>query len=253
MTLISSKALVVGGGRGIGREICLELARRGADIALLYRADDAAAAQTCRLVEAEGRKAAAFACDITDAAAVAKTLATVTETFGAFGILVQAAGATAAWKSVAELEPKAWADFIAVDLNGAFNVLHAALPTLRATGGAVVALSSIAASLFTARNAQTAASKAGLEALIRVVAREEGRHGVRANVVALGLTESPSTDEALASWGPETAAKVIAAIPLKRIGQPADVARMAAFLLSDEAAYITGKVFTVDGGQHIGH
>jgi 3-oxoacyl-[acyl-carrier protein] reductase len=101
------------------------------------------------------------------------------------------------------------------------------------------------------RNAQGAAAKAGLEALIRVIAREEGKHGIRANVVAIGLTDTDMGRAALAAWGPETAQRVIRGIPLQRIGTPEEIAGVVCFLAGPGAAYITGKVLQVDGGQII--
>src|SRR5258708_1920433 len=101
------------------------------------------------------------------------------------------------------------------------------------------------------RNGQGGAAKAGLEAIVRVVAREEGRRGIRANAVAVGLTDTEMGRMALAEWGPETAERVIRGIPLRRIGTPEEVARVVCFLAGPDAAYITGKVLQVDGGQII--
>jgi 3-oxoacyl-[acyl-carrier protein] reductase len=114
-----------------------------------------------------------------------------------------------------------------------------------------VAISSIAAQMCQPRNVQGAAAKAGLEAIVRVVAREEGRRGIRANAVAVGLTDTEMGRMALAEWGPETAERVIRGIPLRRIGTPEEVARVVCFLAGPDAAYITGKVLQVDGGQII--
>ena len=126
------------------------------------------------------------------------------------------------------------------------------LPHLRkAGGGAIVAISSIAAQMCQPRNVQGAAAKAGLEALVRVVAREEGRRGIRANAVAVGLTDTEMGRVAFAEWGPETTERVIRGIPLRRIGTPEEVARVVCFLAGPDGAYITGKVLQVDGGQII--
>src|SRR5207244_11611657 len=111
--------------------------------------------------------------------------------FGKLEVRVPAAGARVAWRETAELSTNDWDRYLAVDLSGAFYVIRAALPHLRkAGGGAIVAVSSIAAQMCQARNVQGAAAKAGLEAMLRVVAREEGRHGIRANAVAIGLTDT---------------------------------------------------------------
>jgi 3-oxoacyl-[acyl-carrier protein] reductase len=117
--------------------------------------------------------------------------------------------------------------------------------------GAIVAVSSIAAQACQPKGGQAAAAKAGLDALIRVVAKEEGRHGVRANAVSIGLTETEMGADAERHWGEEATRRLIAGAPLGRMGKPEEIARAVAFLACDEASYITGKVLQVDGGQII--
>ena len=132
------------------------------------------------------------------------------------------------------------------------HAIRAALPHLRSGGGgAIVAISAIAAQMCQPRNVQGAAAKAGLEAIVRVVAREEGKRGIRANAVAIGLTDTDMGRAALAQWGPQTSERVVCAIPLRRIGTPEEVARVVCFLAGPDAGYITGKVLQVDGGQII--
>jgi len=245
------KAFVTGGSRGVGRAVCLELARRGADVAFLYRSRDAEAEDTQAQIRTLGRRALAIKTDLVDARAVGAAVERVAAEFGKLDVLVQAAGAVGAWREVAELPVEDWDRYLAVDLSGAFYVIRAAVPYLRRSGGAIVAISSIAAQMCQARNVQGAAAKAGLEAMVRVVAREEGRHGIRANAVAIGLTDTDMGRIAFAEWGPETTARVIRAIPLRRIGTPEEVARVVCFLAGPDGAYITGKVLQVDGGQII--
>ena len=245
-------AFVTGGSRGVGRAVCLELARRGAEVAFLYRSRDAEAGDTQAQIRALGRRALAIKADLADAGAVGAAIERATAEFGKLDVLVQAAGAMGAWREVAELATEEWDRYLAVDLSGAFYAIRAALPYLRrAGGGAIVAISSIAAQMCQARNVQGAAAKAGLEAIVRVVAREEGRHGIRANAVAIGLTDTDMGRVAFAEWGPETTARVIRGIPLRRIGTPEEVARVVCFLAGPDSAYITGKVLQVDGGQII--
>jgi NAD(P)-dependent dehydrogenase (short-subunit alcohol dehydrogenase family) len=117
--------------------------------------------------------------------------------------------------------------------------------------GVIIAISSIAAQMCQARNSQGAAAKAGLEALIRVVAREEGRHGIRANAISIGLTDTEQAQKAFDEWGDTKTQKIIAGIPLQRIGRPEEIARMAAYLAGEDGSYITGKVIQIDGGQMI--
>jgi NAD(P)-dependent dehydrogenase (short-subunit alcohol dehydrogenase family) len=246
------KALVTGGSRGIGRAICLELARRGADVAFIYLSRDAEAQATAADIGAQGRRALALKADLADAAEVGAAVDRAAVEFGRLDVLVQAAGAMGAWHETAELSVEAWDRYLAVDLSGAFYLMRAALPHLRqAGGGAIVAISSIAAQMCQPRNVQGAAAKAGLEAMIRVVAREEGRRGIRANAVAVGLTDTEMGRVAFAQWGPETTERVIRGIPLRRIGSPEEVARVVCFLAGPDGGYITGKVLQVDGGQII--
>ena len=246
------KALVTGGSRGIGRAVCLELARRGADVAFIYHSRDVEAEATAAQIRSLGRRALALKADLAQAAGVGAAVDRAAAEFGRLDVLVPAAGATGAWQEAAELAVDEWDRYLAVDLSGAFYVIRAALPHLRkAGGGAIVAVSSIAAQMCQARNVQGAAAKAGLEAMVRVVAREEGRRGIRVNAVAAGLTDTEMARLAFAEWGPETTERVVGGNPLRRIGTPEEVARVICFLAGPDAAYITGKVLQVDGGQII--
>jgi NAD(P)-dependent dehydrogenase (short-subunit alcohol dehydrogenase family) len=249
------KALVTGGSRGIGRAVCLELAQRGADVAFIYRSRDADADDTLARCRALGASALALKADLAVSADVASAVERAAAELGGLDILVPAAGAMGVWRETAELAAEDWDRYLAVDLSGAFYIIRAALPHLRKAGGggggAIVAISSIAAQMCQARNVQGAAAKAGLEAMVRVVAREEGRRGIRANAVAIGLTDTDMGRAAFAEWGPQTTERVIRGIPLARIGTPEEVARVVCFLAGPDGAYITGKVLQVDGGQII--
>src|SRR5258708_25500942 len=185
------RALITGGSRGIGRAVAIELARRGADVAFIYRSREAEAAATGTAIRAAGGRTVALQADLANAPAIAAAVARAAAELGGIDVVVLAAGAMVAWREVADIPPEDWDRFVAIDLSGNFYLLHAALPHLRAAGGgAIVAISSIAAQMVQPRNAQGAAAKAGLEALIRVVAREEARRGIRANAVAVGLTDT---------------------------------------------------------------
>jgi 3-oxoacyl-[acyl-carrier protein] reductase len=245
-------ALVTGGSRGIGRAVCIELARRGADVAFIYRSRDADAEATAAEIRALGRRVLALKADVADASAAGEAVDRAATEFGRLDVVVPAAGAVGVWHETAELSIDDWDRYIGVDLSGAFYTMRAAIPHLRkGDGSSIVVISSIAAQMCQPRNVQGAAAKAGVEAMVRVVAREEARHGIRANAVAIGLTETDMGRAAFAQWGPQTSERVVRAIPLRRIGTPEEVARVVCFLAGPDAAYITGKVLQVDGGQII--
>lgn len=249
---IGKKALVTGGSRGIGRAVCAELARQGADVAFIYHTNYDAAEETRRLIGAHARAVLPLQADLADARAIATAVERVVAGFGQIDVLIHAAGAMGTWRETVAITPEEWDRYITVDLSGAFYLFRAAVPHLRrAGGGSVVAVSSIAAQMCQARNAQGAAAKAGLEALIRVLAKEEARHGIRANAVAIGLTDTDMGRAAMAEWGEQTSERIVRQIPLRRIGTPEEIARVVCFLAGPDGAYITGKVLQVDGGQII--
>ena len=245
-------SLVTGGSRGVGRAVCVALARRGSDVALFYLSQTTSADATVKAIEAQGRRALALRVDVADAQAVNAAVARVLAEFGRIDVLVHSAGAPTAWATVRELDADDWSRYIDVDLKGAFHSIQAVLRHMHERGrGVIIAISSIAAQMCQARNAQGAAAKAGMEALVRVVAREEGRSGIRANVVSIGLTDTEQTAIAFERWGPEASKRVVAGIPLGRIAQPEEIAEVVSFLAGEQGAYITGKVLQVDGGQII--
>lgn len=245
-------ALVTGGSRGIGRAVGLELAAGGADLVVVYRVQREAAEEVAKTARAAGVRALALQADVADAAAVGAAVRRTVEEFGTLDILVHAAGAEGVWKPLRDITDAEWTRYVEVDLHGAFHAVRAAVHHMHERRqGVIIAISSIAAQMCQARNVQGAATKAAVEALIRVVAREEGRYGIRANAVAVGLTDTDMARVAFERWGRETSRRVVGAIPLGRIGRPEEVARTVAFLASQEGAYITGKVIQVDGGQFI--
>lgn len=244
--------LVTGGSRGVGRAIALEFARRGADVTIVYRSSTAAAEAVRGEIEGMGAGCLAVQADLVDAQAAAGAFASAVERFGRVDTVAHSAGAPVDWKPVREHAPGSWAEFVNNDLVGAFNILQPAVRHMHeARGGAIVAISSIAAQMCQAHNSEGAAAKAGLEALIRVIAREEGRYGIRANAIAIGLTDTQQARDALAQWGEKATERIISGIPLGRMGRPEEIARLAAWLCGEDGAYMTGKVIQLDGGQII--
>lgn len=252
MRFDQGRMLVVGGSRGVGRAIALEAARLGADVAILFRSRRDEADAVVAAIRAEGRRAAAVQADLAHPGETRRAVDEAAAALGGLTHLAHAAGAMGQWAAVAEMPAEDWQRYIGVDLNGCFFALSAAIPHLRRSGGgAILAISSIAAQMCQARNAQGAAAKAGVEALIRVTAKEEARHRIRANALAIGLTDTDMARTAFDAWGPEAAARIVKGIPLGRIATPEEVAGVACFMMGEECSYLTGKVLQLDGGQII--
>jgi len=237
-------ALVTGGGRGIGRGIVVELAREGADVAINYRRDHAAAEATAREVEAFGRRAVVLQADVSDGAAVEGMVARAVEFLGGLDIAVANSGVASRFTPVAQLDPAEWRRVMATDLDGAFYTARAAVPHVLARRGTVLFISSIGADLAGAGGAAYHAAKAGVNTLMKVLAKEVAAAGVRVNCIAPGVVRSEMGERLLRFHGDA----VLQSIPLGRAGEPMEVGRAAVFLVSDDAAWITGKILRLDGG-----
>lgn len=245
MNFTGKTAIVTGGSRGIGRAVCLELAKGGANVVLCYAGNDAAAQKTAEAVEAAGGKALALRCDVTNSAQVQSLIDTALERFGRIDILVNNAGITR--DNLLMRMPEA--DFEAVidaNLKGAFLCMKAVCrPMMKQRYGRIVNLSSVVGLRGNAGQVNYAASKAGVIGMTKSLAKELASRGVTVNAVAPGFIETDMT--AAMTEGAKTAAK--GSIPMGRLGAPEDVAGAVAFLASEEAAYITGQVLAVDGGM----
>ena len=248
----SEMALVVGGTRGIGRAVCLNIASRYARIAVMYRSDEAAAGSVAQEIERRGAEPLLLKADIRDADLVATMVNQSAADYGRLDLLVHCAGSLTDWQPVRDLTPTAWRQYIDSDLNGFFNVVNAALRIMHEQkSGNIVAVTSISSRAASPFSSQSAAAKAGVEAMIRVIAREEGRFGIRANAVAAGLTDTEQGQHAIEHWGAETAKRIIQQSAIPRIGTADEVARVVAFLASPDASYVTGRILAADGGQFI--
>ena len=245
-------AVVIGGSGGIGQAICLSLAAAGCKVALSYRNKQAAAKSLVQQIENSGGQAICLPCDTLDTPAIEHFFQEAVRQYGAIHTLVNAAGTDIPMRFISEVTPQQWTEVINADLNGCFNLIHVALPYLRQNGGSIVQISSIGLQRWPQRDLLSVAPKAGIEALLQGVAREEGRYGIRANSVQLGVIEAgiflrlkgKDFDE---NWL-ESAKQNTA---LKRFGTAEDVANAVVFLASDKAAYITGQCIKMDGGYSI--
>ncbi len=240
-------ALVTGGGRGIGRGIALEFAREGADVAINYRRDREAAEKTAAEVRTLGRRVVVLQADVSDREAVEAMVAEAVGFLGGLDIVVANAGVAARVAPVAGVDSAEWRRVLATDLDGAFWTARAAVPHVVARRGVLLFISSIGADLAGAGGAPYHVAKAGVNALMKVLAKEVAPAGVRVNSIAPGVVRSEMGERLLRYHGDA----VLQTIPLGRAGEPSEIGRAAVFLASADGAWITGKILRVDGGAYI--
>jgi 3-oxoacyl-[acyl-carrier protein] reductase len=244
MTLEGKRALVTGGGQGIGRAIALRLASLGASVAVVDLNGDGANAVATE-IEREGGMARGYELDVAVPEHVDKVFSRVCEEMGGIDILVNNAGVTRDGLTM-RMTQADWDLVLAVNLTGAFNCIRAVSRRMMSQRyGRIISISSIVGRIGNAGQANYAASKAGLIALTKSVAKELGKRGVTANAIAPGYIETPMTESL-----PEKAREDFASrIALGRFGTPEDVANVVAFLASDDGDYVTGQTINVDGGM----
>ena len=247
MTMNESVALVTGGSRGIGRAICLELARQGAAVAVNYAGNEQAAQETVEACRALGVQAEAFQADVSDPAACESLIAQVKERFGRLDILVNNAGVTRDGLLMTA-RPEDFDKVLDTNLKGAYFCMKAAAKVMmRQRYGRIVNLSSVVGLRGNPGQTGYAASKAGVLGLSKAAAKELASRNITVNAVAPGFIETDMT--AVLPEKAKTA--MLATIPMAAPGQPEDVARAAAFFARPESAYITGQVLCVDGGMAV--
>ena len=241
--------IVTGGGGGIGGATCRRFAGEGAAVAV-FDLDLDAAEKVATGIRAEGGRAQAFRCDITDRASVDAAVAETEQSLGPVDVLVNNAGWDV-FRPFTKTEPVQWDKLIAINLIGALHMHHAVLPGMAARRkGRIVNIASDAARVGSSGEAVYAACKGGLVAFSKTIAREHARHGITVNVVCPGPTDTALfTEYKKGAGNPEKLMEAFTrSIPLGRIGQPDDLPGAILFFASDDAAYVTGQVLSVSGG-----
>ncbi len=243
-------ALVTGGGRGIGRGIALGLAADGFDVALTYRKDPEAAAETVAMVEALGQAAFAIQGDVSVPEDNARTVAEVIDHFGGFQVLVNNGGIASRGRSVVDTDPAELLRVVATHALGPHHLCSVAIPHLRTHDRSdIVVISSVATITNGANGAPYNMGKAALEALAITLSKEERAHGIRVNIVAPGLVETEMGKRLVkGAAGIDDITSLNATMPFGRVCQPEDIAGAVRFFVSDKAGYVTGEKLNVWGG-----
>lgn len=249
MELVSEQAIVTGGAQGIGRAVTEELLRQGTSVAIADLDHDGAQDAAAELADAHDADAVAIQCDVSDEASVQAMVAEAVDELGEVGILVNNAGGSGMARTW-EMPAKEWERTIDVCLNGTFYGSKAVVEHMLAADieGAIVNTSSLNYTAGTDGLAHYSAAKAGVSQFTEVLAAEAGRYGIRVNAVAPGSTRTPAIEDVLVG---KMRDEFVKRTPLGRIGEPEDVAKVVAFLLSDYGYWVTGETICVDGGQHV--
>lgn len=247
LRLLGKNAFVTGGSRGIGRAICLGLARQGANIIFTYREADAKAAAVAKEVELLGVQAKAFKVDVRDRSELQRVFRLVKNRWSSIDVLVNNAGINKP-TDFDLLSDEDWDDVLSVNLKGPFIVTQEAMDLLKASSNAsIINIGSVSGQYGGPRTAHYAASKAGLISLGQVVARFGAEFGIRCNTLALGLIGSEMATEGLQSQAVNKAAE---SILLRRLGTLNEVSESVVYLASDESSYVTGQTINVNGGLY---
>src|SRR5437870_3111624 len=248
MRLKDQVALVTGGSRGIGRGIVKALAVEGAKIAFVFRGSQAAADSLVQEVQATGGTIKPYQCDVTDASQAQKVVEGIEADWGPVNILVNNAGIIHDDLFV-RLDPENWNKVIATNLGGTYNFCRAvAYSMMKQRRGRIINMSSVAADHVNLGQTNYAASKGAINAFTRALAVELASRNVTVNAIAPGFIETDMS-AAVRNKAGDLIKKFI---PMRRLGQPQDIARVAVFLASADSGYITGQILTVDGGLSLG-
>lgn len=245
MCLTGKTAVVTGGSRGIGRAICIELAKQGANIVVNFSGSEAKAKAVVEEIEALGPKAIAVQADVADSASVDGLMKQALEAFGSIDILVNNAGITRD-NLLMRMKEQEWDDVIDTNLKGVFLCTKAVTrQMMKQRAGRIINISSIVGVAGNPGQANYVAAKAGVIGLTKTTAQELASRNILVNAIAPGFITTEMTD----ALPEELKESMLKQIPLAKLGQPEDIAKAVAFFASDSASYITGQTLHIDGGM----
>lgn len=245
MKLNGKVALITGGGTGIGEATAKLFAEEGAHVVITGRRKEVLEG-VAKVILSDGGKVLTVAGSVTDEAHVSSAIEQAVRAFGKLDILVNNAAIGEFGPLLHETTDQAWDEVLATNLTGVFRFTRAAIPHMLGRGGSIVNVSSVAGMVGIPRSAPYSATKGALLALTRCLAIDYAKDKIRCNCVCPALVETPMAADAIAD--PVMSAQMAAAHPIGRFGMPEDVARMLLYLVSDDSSWVTGSVFTIDGG-----
>jgi 3-oxoacyl-[acyl-carrier protein] reductase len=245
MNLEGKAALVTGASRGIGREIALELARQGANVAVNFSGSEAKANEVVDEIKALGREAFAVKCDVSNSVEVAEMVKGTVERFGKLDILVNNAGITRD-NLLMRMKEEEWDDVININLKGVFLCTKAVTrQMMKQRVGRIINIASVVGVSGNPGQANYVAAKAGVIGLTKTAAKELASRNITVNAIAPGFITTDMTDK----LSEEVKSEMLKQIPLARLGEPKDIAKITAFIASDDSAYMTGQTLNVNGGM----
>ena len=246
-------AIVTGGSGGVGSATCRALAAAGCDVTFMYHRNTEAAQKTVEAIEAHGRKARAVSVDLRDEAAVAAFVADAAGTPGGIHTVVTAHGPFVHLRFISEVTTAQLRDFMDADTFGAYNLFQAVLPHLRKNKGSIVSMVTTALGFYAKKDILSIAPKAALAAVVKGIAVEEGRFGVRANMVGVGFLGDGMFQAQMDAGGytPEIVETTRRSLALRTLGTSEDCANAAVFFASSKAKWVTGQLLMVDGGHNV--
>ena len=246
-------AVVTGGSGGVGSATCRALAAAGCDVVFMYHRNTDAARKTVEAVEAHGRKARAVSVDLRDEAAVAAFVADAADCPGGIHTVVTAHGPFVHLRFISQIPPAQFRESMDADAFGAYNLFYAVLPHLRKSKGSVVSMVTTALGFYAKKDILSIAPKAAIAGIVKGIAVEEGRFGVRANMVGVGVLSDGMFQAQMDAGGytPEIIEMARRSIALGTLGTSEDCANAAVFLASSKAKWISGQMLMVDGGHNV--